>query len=211
MKNSKIATEKRIKDLRAEEKVLLQYSVHANALGRKYLKKYGVCSQCTLFAILETLGLQSDDVIKAATGFLGGIGNLGVNSCGAFTAGVMALSYKFGRERYDWYRDLGLLKGLVKRLHNRFIDEYGSNVCRDIQKRVLGRSYDLWDPKDIELFENVSPQLYECGKVVGNAARWTVQLILEGENEVQKIKRTERFRRKGWEFIQFLKDLLLLE
>jgi len=208
MKNSKIATEKRIAELRAEEKALLQYPMYADILGRKCLKKYGVCSQCTLFAIMETLGLQSDDVLKAATGFLGGIGCLGVNSCGAFTAGVMALSYEFGRERYNWYKDLGLLKTLVKRLYNRFTDEYGSNVCRDIQKKVLGRSYDLWDPRDIELFENVSPQLYECGIVVGSAARWTVELILEGENEVKKIKRTERFRRKGWEFIQFLKDLL---
>lgn len=211
MKNSKNATEKRITELRAEDKALLRYSMCANALGRKCLKKYGVCSQCTFSAIMETLGLQSDDVFKAATGFLGGIGNLGVNSCGAFTAGVMALSYKFGRERYNWYSDLGLLKTLVKRFYNRFIDEYGSNVCRDIQRNVLGRSYDLWDAKDIDLFENATPSLYECGKVVGNAAGWAVQLILEGENEVQKIKMTKKFRRKGWEFLQFLKDLLLLK
>jgi C_GCAxxG_C_C family probable redox protein len=211
MKNSKIAPEKRITNLSAEEKALLRYSMYANALGRKYLKKYGICSRCTFSAIMETVGLQSDDISRAATGFFGGIGDLGVNSCGAFTAGVMALSYKFGHERYNWYGDFGLLKALIKKLYNRFIDEYGSNVCRDIQRKVLGRSYDLWDSKDMELFHNASPSLYECSKIVGNAAGWTVQLILEGENEVHKIKMTERFRRKGWEFLQFLKDLLLLK
>jgi len=62
-----------------------------------YSQEYKACSQCTLLAIQEVFGLTNDDVLKAATGFAGGIGRTG-SVCGALSGGVMALGLLYGRD-----------------------------------------------------------------------------------------------------------------
>lgn len=35
----------------------------------------------------------------------------------------------------------------------RFVQEYGSCLCKDVQKKIFGRSFNFWDEKEKEIFE----------------------------------------------------------
>ena len=54
------------------------------------------CAQTTLLCCQELMNMYQEEVLKSATGFGGGIGNLS-DICGAVAGGVMAISQKFGR------------------------------------------------------------------------------------------------------------------
>jgi hypothetical protein len=41
----------------------------------------------------------------------------------------------------------------AKELDDRFIQEYGCFVCREMRNKIFGRSFDLLDPKECEDFE----------------------------------------------------------
>ena len=137
-----------------------------------------------LLAVQETLDLKNDLVFKAATGFAGGMGLLGVSACGALSGGIIAIGQKYGRERNnltDPERTRFKTYELAKKLQERFIAEYGSSACRDIQQRIFGRSYNLWDPGEYQQFEEAGAHRDKCPDVVGRGARWTVELLLEDE------------------------------
>ena len=60
-------------------------------------------------------------------------------------------------------------------------------VCRDIQTKVLGRPYYLADPDEHERFVNAGAHDIYCPEVVGKAARWMAELIIE-ENLLNTLK-----------------------
>ena len=151
-------------------------------LGFSYEQEYRGCSQCAIAAIQETLGIEDEAVFKAGTGLAGGILLTGTGTCGALCGGIMVLSSIAGRERKD-FADMGgrlfLVGEMGSELRNKFIEEYGSISCRDIQYKLFGRSYNLMDPVDKEKFDKDGAHTDKCPSVVGNAARWAVELILE--------------------------------
>ena len=154
----------------------------AYELGFNYEKEYMGCCQCTLAAIQDTLDMQNDAVFKAGTGLSGGIGATGAGPCGALTGGVMAISSKIGRERKNFKDPEGIrwkTAELAKKLHDKFVEEYGSGNCGDIQKKLFGRSFNLWDATDYEEFEKAGGHTEKCPSVVGNATKWAVEILLE--------------------------------
>jgi len=144
------------------------------------------CSQSALLALIDALNLPRDSAFKAATALAGGVGLLGY-VCGAFTGGVMAISLKFGRDYDDFFAHDPEYKRrkayeLARKFHDRFVKEFGSCICKDIQKRKYGRWFNLADPKELEEFEKAgghSPT--GCPEVVGKAARIAAEIILEAE------------------------------
>ena len=159
----------------------------AYELGFEYEKKYGGCSQCTIASLQDTLGEQNDVIFKSAAGFVGGVGGLTDTGCGAYVAGAMFLSYHMGRER-STFDDLDALhKTLeaVTKLHDRFIQEYGTAVCRDIHMKLLGRYYYLHDEDEWAKFENAGGHTKTCPEVVGKAARWIIE-IMHQEGLIQR-------------------------
>jgi hypothetical protein len=72
---------------------------------------------------------------------------------------------------------------LAKRLHDRFVEEYGSILCKNIQKKIMGRSYNLWISRDFEEFISSGGHTIRCPDVVGKAAKWTVALLSEKKLE----------------------------
>ena len=154
----------------------------AYQLGKKYEQTYMGCSQCIVAALQDTFNIRNDAVFKAATGLAAGGGASTDGSCGAYTGGVMILSSLMGREREDFADTAGiLLKNfeLIRKLHDEFIREYGSVICRDIQTKIFGRPYYLADMDEFEKFEKAGAHDEHCPGVVGKAARWTAQLIIE--------------------------------
>jgi C_GCAxxG_C_C family probable redox protein len=137
------------------------------------------CAQSTVAALLDTLGLKADDVFRAASGLADGVGLTTDGSCGALTGGVMVLGLVHGRKREEFSDPFAAMKSyqLAGELHQDFITRYGSCRCREIQQRLMGRFFNLLDPKQLaEAMEQ--GMLDHCSKVVGNSARKTLELIL---------------------------------
>ena len=152
----------------------------AYKLGFQYEKVYKGCSQCVLAAVQDLFGERNDDVFQAASGLAGGAGLCGDSGCGGYSGGIMALSQFSGRVRENFLdpeRTRRKSFDLAKKLHDKFIAEYGSVICRDIQQKILGRGYYLRDPEEFEKFEKAGAHAEKCPSVVGNAARWVGEIL----------------------------------
>jgi len=164
----------------------------AYELGFEYEKKYGGCSQCIIASLQDTFGEQNDDIFKSSTGLVGGVGGLTDTGCGAYVAGAMFLSSHTGRERSN-LDDLDALHktlDVVTKLHDRFIQEYGTAICRNIHMKLLGRNYYLQDEDEWAKFENAGGHTKICPEVVGKAARWVVEIMYQ-EELISKINPNE--------------------
>lgn len=155
----------------------------AFALAKDYELKNGGCPQCALMGIFEALEIEDDSVFKAATALADGVGLTGDGHCGALSGGVMAISYLFGREKKDFSSQRKLLKAniLSKRLHDEFIEKYGTCRCADIQKQAFGRFFNMYDPADIEAAVRAG-MADKCSTLVGEVARMATRIILEERN-----------------------------
>lgn len=148
--------------------------------GKEYEMKGGGCPQCTLLGIFDALGIENDDVYKAATGLADGVGLTGDGHCGALSGGAMAISLVFGRDRKDSADMTKLVKAniLAKKLRDRFVEKYGTVRCADIQKTMVGRFYNLYDPDEMKASMEAG-MLDKCSTLVGEVARMTVEIILD--------------------------------
>jgi len=148
--------------------------------GKKYEMKNGGCPQCALAAVFEVLAIEDDAVFKAATGLADGVGLTGDGHCGALSGGTLAISYLFGRDKQDFGDMLKLVPAnlLARKLRNRFVEKYGTVRCADIQTRLMGKFYNLYDPAEMEAALR-DGMLDTCSTLVGEVARMTVDIILE--------------------------------
>ena len=161
----------------------------ASELAEGFEKKCTGCAQTTIAGIFDALGIENDDVFKAASGLADGLGLTGDGTCGALVGGAMVVSYLFGRERKDFEDMFKPLKSylLAKKLHDQFVEKYGPCRCYDLQESLVGRTFNLWDDKEfVEAME--FGMLEHCSKVVGTAAKLATRIILE-EWEKEKTKK----------------------
>jgi len=169
-------------------------------LGRVYRiafdneKENRGCAQSVLAALQDAFEMRNDEVFKAASGLSGGVGLSTHGTCGALSGGVMAIGMLFGRERRN-FKDPDKTRmvayRLGKQLSDRFEREYGSVVCCRIQGSYLGRNYDLWSNTDSVDFDKVAYQQSKCPHLVGTAAVWAAEIIL---NELDKSYTSEEGR-----------------
>lgn len=163
--------------MKSKEKLIEQ----AYRLAFKYEAELGSCPQCVLSALMETFDVGDPATIKAADALAGGTALSTEGTCGALVGGLLAISSLVGRSYVD-FKD-GKKKRRVfkyaKKLYDRFVEEYGSPVCKDVQKKIFGRSFDLLDPKESEEFEKAGAHVDKCPSVSGNVARWTAEIILD--------------------------------
>lgn len=170
--------------MREDKEALLQ---KAYELGFRYEKEYKGCCQCALAAIQDTLGIKgelADAVLKASTGLSGGICLTCSGACGALSGGILAIGHKYGRTRENLLQAgeaMFKTQELGRKLYNKFLEAYGSGNCKDVQKKIFGRSFDLLNSEDWEAFEKAGAHDDKCPSVVGNAARWTVEILLDAE------------------------------
>jgi C_GCAxxG_C_C family probable redox protein len=154
----------------------------ALCLGFEYEKTIRGCCQCTIAAIQDALDIKDDAVFKAGSGLTAGGGLSCEGSCGGFTGGVMVMSSVFGRRREKWNDDKDekdCAYQMAGALLDKFNQEYRSNVCRNIHRFIFGRDFDLMDVPDRDAFERLGAHVDKCTSVVGRAAAWATELILE--------------------------------
>lgn len=155
-------------------------------LGFKYEQKYHGCAQCTIAGIQDALDIRNDFVYKAGSGLAAGGGECIDGSCGGYSGAIMMMSLLFGRERKEEGTELGRMEKnecsrMAALLHDMFIEKYGSVCCKEIQKKVFGRSFNLRDEKEKEEFHKAGAHDDEdkCCMVVGDGASWGTGLILD--------------------------------
>jgi len=159
----------------------------AYSLGYEYEQKYGCCPQCVLGAIQDVLGIVDDSIFMASHCLAGGGGLSTGGTCGALAGGMLALGAKYGRDRanFDKGRFIQSYK-LGKQLHDLFVAEFGSPICAEVQKKFMGRSFDMWNAKDFKAFEEAGGHLDKCPKVTGTVAKWATEILIKMENETQQ-------------------------
>lgn len=160
-------------------------------LGYYHESHERACSQCALAAIMETLGFGDNGVFKAATALTGGGALFGDSGCGAYSAGLLVIGLLKGRpidnfvaEETDRFRSFEVGRAL----HKKFIDEYGTVICRDIMTKTYGRPFWMVDPDEFKKMDETGGHTSVCPAVVGNGAKWTVEVIFE-ENLLDELNK----------------------
>jgi len=148
--------------------------------AKQFKMRSGGCGQCTLAGIFEALGVEDEGVFKAATGLADGVGLTGDGHCGALSGGAMAISYFFGRSLEEFPDMMKQLHACIlsKKLHDQFVEKYGTCRCCNIQEKTFGRFYNLYDPEEMKAaFKAGLPD--KCSTLVGETARMATQIILD--------------------------------
>lgn len=161
----------------------------AGELGAS-LEKYSFsCSQCTAAALQEILGFE-DVVVRVATSSCGGQAGFSMGACGGVVGGTIVLDYYLGRPAdmlsatQTVPQSFEVLERAVetsRSLGEKFVQKYGSILCPKVQIEIYGRSFNLQDPDDWEALEKAGAHSdpTKCMSVVANAARWTLEILIE--------------------------------
>jgi C_GCAxxG_C_C family probable redox protein len=168
---------------------LKQLLEKAGELGASYEKNSGSCSQCTAAALRDILGFE-DIIVKVATSSCGGQAGLSTGACGGVIGGTIVLDYYLGRRADmvsatkmipEGMEELSRAIEAARALCEKFVQEYGSILCPQIQSRIFGRSFNLQDPADWKAFEEAGAHTdpSKCIRVVRNAARWTLEILID--------------------------------
>jgi len=132
----------------------------AYRLGYDYEKKHGGCARCTVAALQDALPFVPIDLalFRGSTCLDGGATPVAVQNCGAFTGAGMVIGHLCGSARGETFEgDAKLAHELLHKVYGRFKEHYGTVLCRDVRKGAQG----------------------DCPEVVGRAARWVAEVLLE--------------------------------
>lgn len=156
----------------------------AYELGVKYESEYRGCCQCALGALQDAFDKGDDSVFKASTGFATGTGLMGDAGCGAYSGGALFVGQLIGRERtnFDQSSSASGIFQVIEEFHSKFINEYGSVICSDIQDKIFGRHFHLMDKEEKILFEKMGGHRDKCPFVVGKASAWMAEIILNHQD-----------------------------
>lgn len=151
--------------------------------------QYSGCSQSVLLALQEGLDIGDEESFKTATVLSGGVARRG-ETCGALLGALMAIGLVSGRERMEAFEQyvqaMNIAKEICEEFQQRLEKEFGfsepleSTLCREIQTKIFGRSFDFWDPVQREDFLAAGGHSDEgCFKVCGVAAEVAAERLLK--------------------------------
>jgi C_GCAxxG_C_C family probable redox protein len=150
-------------------------------LAFKYEAERGSCPQCVYSAIMETLDIGNPDTVQAADALAGGGALSAEGTCGALVGGLMAISSVVGRTYKDFSAGERRRRVFMysKKLDDKFKEEYGSIICKDVHQKLFGRTFNLMDKDDYAEFEKMGAHVDKCPDVSGKTARWATEIILD--------------------------------
>lgn len=126
--------------------------------------------------------MHQEYVFQSATALAGGAGLIGESTCGALIGSIMVFGMVFPRERSKFDNDHEnkyRTYELTQKIYQRYLDHYGSVICHDIHKNILGRAFDLRDSDERKAFEAAGAHENKCTEVVALAAKWTIEILAE--------------------------------
>jgi C_GCAxxG_C_C family probable redox protein len=144
-----------------------------------YERDNGCCAQCVLAAVQDLIGVGSDEVFTASHALSAGGALTTQGTCGALAGAMLAVGSVHGRTRQAFgegpHQQAFVL---AKRVHEAFVAEFGSPLCSEVQTRVMGRSFDMWNGDDFRAFLAAGGHEDKCPHVVGTAARIAADLLV---------------------------------
>jgi len=159
----------------------------AEELAVEYESKHKGCGQCTFTAIVDALrwgGLEiipedmEDRLFLGLCLLSGGVGITSDGSCGAVTGSVLAIGIALRVSRGIQGRDMSVVGtgcDIVREtILDRYSKEYSSQLCKDIQRKRYGKSWDLKIPEMGMEFLKVSG-----GCTIMQTAMWATECILD--------------------------------
>jgi C_GCAxxG_C_C family probable redox protein len=157
----------------------------AYQLGFEYERDYTGCAQCVFAALTDTFGkrdAETDAIFQSLTALAGGGAGQGDGSCGGYVGGAAFIGHLLGRSR-DNFADPDRIRNkttkMLDKLHEKLVDEYGTVVCHQIHRKIYGRPFWFKDPEEMIKFEEAGAHETGCTSVVGNATRWTAEIVIE--------------------------------
>ena len=156
---------------------------------------YSGCSQAVLGAVQDTLGIGNAESFRAATVLSGGVARRG-ETCGALLGALLALGLAIGRDDMKDTAAYGRATDAAQPVIDSFKAEvqaaFGlaeplqSTLCRDIQARIFGRSFVMYDKADLQAFLAAGGHDPDkCPKVCGIAAAVATEAILATKNDAK--------------------------
>ncbi len=157
----------------------------AEELGIEYEAKYKGCGQCTFLAIVDALrwgGLEiipedmEDRLFSGICVMTGGVSMTGDGTCGAVTSSVLVMGIALGISREA--QDVNTLRMGCATIRNTILDkyykEYGSILCKDVQRKFFGKAWDLTR-------DDMSHEFLEItrGCTIMQTAMWATEFILD--------------------------------
>lgn len=167
----------------AEDEKKIEVLKEAYRGGYQYEKTNKGCAQCTLASMFDLTGKKDEGIFRAANSFAAGMGLFGDGSCGGYAGGLLFMGMYVGR-RLEFFdndnEEKQLSYKLSAKLHERFIETYGSVICHDIHKDIFGRAFHIRDAKEKDAFEEAGAHSADkCTAVVATSAMWTAEILME--------------------------------
>jgi C_GCAxxG_C_C family probable redox protein len=137
------------------------------------------CSESVIRSCSEVLNIKlPEEILRISSGFRGGGGGYG-DRCGATEAGMMLISYLYGRTDPDV--DPSGYSYLIRILHERFNKEMGSYYCRVLRPFAY----------------YLSGSAQNCSHVYKKGAEIVMKLLLEADQLIKEMPESERYRKKS--------------
>ena len=140
-------------------------------------------AQASLACLQQVFGKQDQALVQASFAFEGGLAFTTKGTCGALTGCSLFMGQLLGEGSLK-ERDPttgSLCEEMVLTLAERFVEEYGSIRCEDIQATLFGCSFNLQSKSGFEEFRSAgAPQ--RCPDLVGKACLWTVYILKQGRD-----------------------------
>lgn len=156
----------------------------AFSLGFYNEKKYRGCAQCTLLSMFEVTKKRSDILFQSASGLAAGMAQSGDGACGGYSGGIMQMGSIIGR-RIDQMKENGdrevqlVSYKMSQKLRDKFIQTYGSVICKDIHKEIFGKSYCLRTQAVKKEFDEAGAHETKCTTVIGMACVWISEILYD--------------------------------
>lgn len=167
-----------------EDPAMIALKKRAYELGFGYEKKYKGCSQCALLALFDITGETDELLFQEATGLSGGMAICNDGACGGYTGGILMMGKYVGRR-------LGPMKidgdkenqytayYMAQELHDKFVETFGSVVCKDIHCSLFGTWYCLREKEVRDAFEAAGAHQDKCNIVIANACVWISEILVK--------------------------------
>lgn len=149
-------------------------------------KNFSGCCQSVLLALQEEFGIGDVKSFTAATVLSAGLRR--GESCGALMGALMSLGLVIGRDRIEdsdrYKKAMVVARELSRKFQEELKKQFGfsqkleTTLCKEIQEKILGRSFDFWTEYEAFL-EAGGHSDTGCPKVCSIAAQVGAEKILE--------------------------------
>ncbi len=118
------------------------------------------CSQAVFATFATELGMEEELALKVATQFGGGARK--GEMCGAVSGALMVLGLKYGHSHANDGDEKKKAYQVSEDFMNRFIEEKGTVVCRDLLGYDLTKADEAKKIQELGLFQTVCAEMIRC-------------------------------------------------